>query len=289
MFHTVEADGERVRLSLVFSASAREVGLEGQGLEPGQCGWVERAFGEREPRRILLSIAASDSTPRRSMNDSAIYWGFLGYPTDSGHITVVGYRHWHASSPPQPHGAEAPSAAAAPVLDAAAPSRPSLVLPFDVRYLPLLAVGMGVIIGIPGVILMARGSGWRRLAESYPDRNQGRGRSVRSGQLVLNRTVYKMGARFTADESHLHVAISPLARLGHEPFSVPWPEVEATRDEWPWFPFKGEPMLRLTFAAHPEIRMLLRMRVGERIGEASDGRLTLQRLDVPAAEAAAHR
>ena len=100
MFHTVEADGERVRLSLVFPASAREVGLEGQGLEPGQCGWVERRFGEREPRRILLSIAASDTTPQRSMIDSGIYWGFLAYPTDSGHITVVGYRHWHASSPP---------------------------------------------------------------------------------------------------------------------------------------------------------------------------------------------
>ena len=156
-------------------------------------------------------------------------------------------------------------------------------LPFDVSYLPLFAVGMGVIIGIPSVVLMSRASGWRRLAESYPDRNHGRGTSVRSGQLVLNLAIYKMGVRFAADESHLHIAMSALARLGHWPLSVPWSEVEATRDEWPWFPFKGEPMVRLTFAAHPDIRMLVRTRVAERIAEASGGRLQIDGMRAPVA------
>ncbi|HEX6643074.1 MAG TPA: hypothetical protein VF037_00235, partial [Gemmatimonadales bacterium] len=148
-------------------------------------------------------------------------------------------------------------------------------LAFDVRYLPLLAIGLGLIIGVPATALLARWSGWRRLAESYPDRNAGRGASVRSGQIVLNRSLYKTGVRFTLDDAHLHVAMSMLARPGHRPFSVPWAEVAATRDEWPWFPFKGEPMVRLTFAAHPDIRMLVRMGVGRRIAEASGGRLDI--------------
>ena len=154
-------------------------------------------------------------------------------------------------------------------------------LPFDVSYLPLFAIGMGVIIGIPSVVLMSRASGWRRLAERYPDRNQGRGTSVRSGQLVLNRTIYKMGVRFTADESQLHIAMSALARLGHRPLSVPWPEIDATHDEWPWVPVKGEPMVRLTFAAHPDIRMLVRTRVARRIAEASGGRLHIDGMRAP--------
>lgn len=268
VFDTLAAEGDRVRLSLVFTASAGKAGLEGQGLEPGQCGWVERTFGEREPRRIQLSIGASDTTPRQSMLDSAVYWGFLAYPTDSGYINAAGYRHWHASSPPAP---------------ATPPVWRSLPLPFDVRYLPLFALGMGAIIGIPSVVLMARWSGWRRLAERYPGRDPGRGTSVRSGQLVMNRSLYKMGVRFTMDESHLHLAMSRLARPGHRPISVPWSDVEAARDEWPWFPFKGEPMVRLTFAAHPEIRILVRLAVGRRLAEASGGRLDIAGVREPVA------
>jgi hypothetical protein len=202
------------------------------------------------------------------MLDSDIYWGFLAYPTDSGFIRAAGYRHWHASSPPAPYTPPAPIAEVAP-------SRRSLSLPFDLRYLPLAAIAIGAVIGIPGVVLMGRWSGWRRLAERYPDRNPGRGTSVRSGQLVMNRTLYKMGVRFTMDEQYLHVAMSMLARLGHRPLSVPWSDVAAARDEWPWFPFKGEPMVRLTFAAHPDIRILVRMGVGRRIAEASGGLLRI--------------
>jgi hypothetical protein len=268
VFDTLASEGTAVRLSLVFTASAGPVSLEGQGLEPGQCGWVERAFGERDPRRIHLSIAASDTTPQRSMLDRDIYWGFLAYPTDNGYIHAAGYRHWHASSPPAP---STPPAAVA----GAAPTRPRLPFPFDVRYLPLAALAIGAVIGIPSVVLMGRWSGWRRLAERYPDRNAGRGTSVRSGQIVMNKSLYKMGVRFTMDEQYLHVAMSMLARLGHRPLSVPWSDVTAARDEWPWFPFKGEPMVRLTFAAHPDIRILVRMGVGRRIAEASGGLLRI--------------
>jgi hypothetical protein len=140
---------------------------------------------------------------------------------------------------------------------------------------------MGAIIGFPVTRLIGRWSGWRRLAERYPDRNAGRGTSFRSGQLVMNKSLYKMGVRFTMDESHLHVAMSMLARVGHRPFSVPWSDVAASRDEWPWFPFKGEPMARLTFAAYPEIRVLVRLPIGRRIADASGGRLRIDGMREP--------
>jgi hypothetical protein len=68
---------------------------------------------------------------------------------------------------------------------------------------------------------------------------------------------------------------------------VPWSELEASRDEWPWFPLKGEPMIRLTIAAHPDLRILVQMRDGRRISEASGDKLTID--GVGAAPAPARR
>jgi hypothetical protein len=274
----VVADSDRVRLMLTFNANATGSGPEGQGLEPGSCAWVDRPLNDAEPRRVQFAIGATDSAPGRTVGDSGIYWGFLAHATDSGYVRGVGYRHWYASSPPMPQAPPAPPAAA----DETAPAsvgRPSFPLRFDVRYLPLFAIGMALIIGVPATAMLARWSGWRELAERYPDRNAGRGRSFKSGPVVLNKSVYKMGVRFTMDESHLHFRMSALARPGHSRFSVPWAEIEASRDEWPWFPFKGEPMARLTMAAHPEIRVLVKMRDGRRIAEASEGRLTIDEVN----------
>lgn len=254
-------DSGRVRLSLTFSASLVASGPEGQGLAPGTCAWVDRPLGAREPRRIHVSIGAGDTTPRLSMLDDGVYWGFLASTSDSGYIDGVGYRHWHAASPP--------AATAAPP----ATSRRRLPLPFDVRYLPLVALGMVVVVGVPGTMLVGRWSGWRRLAERYPDRNAARGRPFRSGPLVMRRTVYRMGVRFTMDESYLHVAVSALVRPGHPPFSVPWSDIQASRDEWPWFPFRRHPVVRLALAGLPDLRILIQVRDGKRIAEASGGRL----------------
>ncbi|HEU4829778.1 MAG TPA: hypothetical protein VFT04_11350 [Gemmatimonadales bacterium] len=278
----VVADSDRVRLMLTFAANATASGPEGQGLEPGSCAWVDRPLSDAEPRRIQFALGTTDSAPARTVRDSGMYWGFLGLTTDSGYIAGVGYRHWHASSPPRPNASPTLAAASAQAATQA-PSRRSFPLPFDVRYLPLFMIGIGAIIAAPSIVLMGRWSGWRRLAERYPDRNASRGTSLRSGQLVMNKSLYKMGVRFTLDESHLHVTMSMLARPGHQPFSVPWSDIAASRDEWPWFPFKGEPMVRLTFAAYPEIRVLVRMPVGLRLAEASGGRLWIDGMREPAA------
>ena len=272
-------DSGRVRLMLTFAANATASGAEGQGLEPGSCAWVDRPLTDAEPRRIQFAIATTDSAPAQTVRDSGMYWGFLAYNSDSGYVSGVGYRLWHASSPPRPYTPAPAVAAPTP----AASSRRSFPLPFDVRYLPLFAIGMAVIIGVPATAMLGRWSGWRQLAERYPDRNTGRGGSFKSGPVVMNRSVYKMGVRFTMDESHLHFRMSALARPGHPPFSVPWSDITASRDEWPWFPFKGEPMVRLAIAGHPDLRILVRLRDGTRVADASGGRLTIDGMREPAA------
>lgn len=164
-------------------------------------------------------------------------------------------------------------------------ARPFLLLPaivaasapsgFDVRYLPLVAIAMGAIIAIPYLRLIGRSSGWRRLAERYPDHNDGHARSFRSGPAVMNRSVYRGGVRFTPGDAHLHFAMPGLARPGHRPFSVPWSDITASHDEWPWFPFKGHSMVRLTLATDPGLRILVKARDGRRIADESGGRLTI--------------
>jgi hypothetical protein len=125
------------------------------------------------------------------------------------------------------------------------------------------------------VSLIARSSGWRRLAGQYPDRKTGRGRSFRGGQMIMNRSVYRGSVRFTPDASHLHFAQSLSARPGHQPFSVSWSDISASRDEWPWFPMKGQPMVRLALRAEPDLRILVKVRDAERIAAASGGQLVI--------------
>lgn len=279
----VEPDSARVRLMLTFTAGATASGPEGQGLEPGACAWVDRPLNDAEPRRIQFAISTTDSAPAQTVGNSGMYWGFLAHATDSGYLRGVGYRHWEAADAADA-GEKADGADAVDGQEAAGGWRRS-PLPFDVRYLPLFAVGFAMIVGVPATAMLARWSGWRQLAERYPDRNAGRGPSFKSGPLVMHKSVYKMGVRFSMDESHLHFRMSPLARPGHSPFSVPWSELAATRAEWPWFPFKGEPMVRLVVAAHPDLRILVRLRDGRRIADASGGRLTID--DMTRAAAAA--
>ena len=272
----VVADSNLARLSLTFAASPTASGPQGQGLVPGSCAWVDRPLSDAEPRRVQFAIGTADPAPRLTLGDSGMHWGFLAADTDSGYISAVGYRHWHSSSLPQPFTPPAPAA-----------SRRKFPLPFDVRYLPLFALAMGAVVGLPSTVAIGRWSGWRGLAERYPDRNAGRGRSFRSGQLVMRMTVYRMGVRYTMDESHLHIAMSALARLGHSPLSIPWPEIEARSDEWPWFPLKGAPMVRLTLAARPDLRILVKVRDAERIAEGSGGRLSVR--DAGTCPTPAHR
>ena len=152
----------------------------------------------------------------------------------------------------------------------------SIPLPFDVRWLPVMVITLVVIAWAPMLILTARASGWRRLADLYPNRNPGTTRAFRCSPVLMRMSNYRGGARLTPDESHLHFAQPAFQRPGHPSFSVPWSDISATLDEWPWFPLKGHPMVRLTLAKDPDLRILVPRRDGERIAAASEGRLTVE-------------
>lgn len=250
----------RVRLSLRFTASLRAAGWKGEGLTPSTCAWVDRPLKGTEPLRIHVRLGAGDSTPRLTLRDTTLYWSFLAYNTDSGYFHGVGHRHWKADDAVV---ARAPAAAASP-----------RGWTFEVWHLPLYVLGWMLIVGIPATTLLGVWSGWRRLAALYPSRPAKGGGRFRCS-LVMRLTHYRGGARLAPDDSHLHFSVWPLYRPGHRPFSVPWSDVSISRDEWPWFPFKGVPMMRLTLARNRSIRILVQVSVGEGIIAASGGRLKL--------------
>jgi hypothetical protein len=257
--------GTALRLSLAFTASPTAAGPEGQGLQPSTCAWVDRPVNDREPRQIRVTIHISDSTPRATVRDTGVYWSFLAHNSDSGHITAVGYRHWRASSPPLGQASQAPATTA----------RNGRWLPFNPSHLHWYVLGWMVITWVPLLALVGLWSGWRRLAGLYPDTNAGRGRTVRCGSMVMGLTNYRGGARLRADDSHLHFSMWGPFRWGHPPFSVPWSDITVSRDEWPWFPLKGDPVTRVTLARHPGLRILVPVSTGEGIVAASGGRLPL--------------
>ena len=274
-----------VLVSLRFTASPRAAGWKGEGLEPSTCAWVDRPLTGAEPLRVRVKLGVGDSTPRLTLRDTALYWSFLAHNTDSGYLHGVGYRHWTAGDA----AATTPARDSATRMDydhwkpapapAIAPRRPN----FDIRLLPLIALGWALIVGIPATTLLGRWSGWRRLAALYPERPMHGGRRFRCG-LIMRVTWYRGGVRLTADAAHLHFAVWPLYRPGHRRFSVPWSDVSIARDEWPWLPFKGLPVTRLTLAKDPGIRILVQMSIGEGIIAASGGRLELN--ESPAAAVA---
>jgi hypothetical protein len=257
------------KLSLTVTANPIAAGPECQGLQPSTCAWVDRPVNAEEPRQLRMTIGISDSAPQATVRDTGMYWGFLAHNSDSGYITAVGYRHWHASSPPL--GLPGPASVPSP---SPAPSKGAW-LPFNPRYLLWFALGWVVIAWVPMLALTGRWSGWRRLARLYPYRSTGRGGSFRAGPVLMGLTNYRGGVRLTADDSHLHFSAGAFLRPGHPPFSVPWSDLTVSHDTWPWFPFKGHPLIRLTLAKHSGLRILLPVRHGERIIAASGGRLQL--------------
>jgi hypothetical protein len=263
-----------VTFEVPFAAGASAAGQEGQGLRPGTCAWVDRPMNGEEPRRVRIRIGITDSMTRRTAGDSGMYWSFLAHNSDSGYLTGVGYRYWNASWSAPARGSRAPTLAPA--------SSSGRRLPFDLRYLPLLALACGALLWAPSVILCGMWSGWRRLAGLYPAKTAARGRRVRCGWMIMGLTNYRGGVRVTADDSCVHFSMGPLVRPGHPPFSVPWSDITVTRDGWPWFPMQGRPVIRFTLARHRALRILVPVSTGETLIEASAGRLQLSEPRVPA-------
>lgn len=246
-----------VRLSLAFVPSRRAGGPNGEGLKPSTCAWIDRPLSDVEPRQVWFAPAIGDSTPSLTVRDSSVYWSFLAYNTDSGHFEGVGHRHWRA--------------APAPAATASAPQRSGLR--FEFRHLPLYVIGWMLLSRIPFLGFLGVWSGWRRLAGLYPSTPLRDGRRFRCGFLIMRIANYRSGTRLTAGASHLHFSVIGPFRPGHPPFSVPWSNVAVSRDGWPWFPLKGQLVIRLVLAKAPGLRILVPVSVGEGIIAASGGRL----------------
>lgn len=140
---------------------------------------------------------------------------------------------------------------------------PALALRLEPHHLPWLLLGWVAVAWIPMLWIFGRVTGWRRLAGRYPATPARDGRRFWCGTLIMGFSNYRGAARLTADTSHLHFSTMAFFRPGHPTFSVPWSDVAVARDAWPWFPLKGHPMIRLTLAADPDLRILIPVPVGE--------------------------
>ena len=106
-------------------------------------------------------------------------------------------------------------------------------------------------------MVATRRSVWRRLAGLYPavPRKQP-GRSLFVSRVVVGRAFYKNSTRFGLDDTYLHVSASWPFRLWQPAFSVPWSEISAAPDDYPWGLWDSR-VIRLTFARDPAARVLV--------------------------------
>ena len=257
---------QAITFEVPFAPGASASGQDGQGLQPGTCAWIDRPVNAKEPRRVRVKIHLPDSMPRRTAGDSAIHWSFLAHDSDSGYFAAVAYRSWTASWVPPGNASEPPASTA---------SRMGRPLPFDLRALAIVWLLLGLLLWAPSLILGARLSGWRRLTAIYQAKAIARGRRVRCGWMIIGFMNYRTGVRMTADDSYVHFSMGPLVRPGHAPFSVPWSDIEVTRDGWPWFPMQGRPVIRLRLARQRALRILVPLGTGEELIDSSGGRLQL--------------
>ena len=237
-----------IQVAMGFTPAGSAAGSDPSGLPRGRCAWVDRPLNAQEPSVVWFTQPlAGMAGPQDGLRDPDRYWRFMVYNTGQGHLESVAHAAWRT---------------------AAVASRPPRRFPTKFAYF----AGLMLIASIPASWIRGRFSAWRRLAAVYPAALDQAGRRVRCGFLVIGSGTYKGVVRLSADPAHLHVSMGILLRPGYPTFSVPWADITATRDRWPWS-LPPAPVVRLTFARAPDIRFLIRPRVAEAVVAASDGRL----------------
>jgi hypothetical protein len=121
-------------------------------------------------------------------------------------------------------------------------------------------------------LVLSRISGWAALANAYPAKPTMGASSRWAWQSVrMNGTVRYNGAvTVIADTRMAHFSVFTLLRLGHQPLSVPWEDIRAEQRD-----MLLARQVALTFARAPEVTMLIRPSLMQRLADASAGRLTL--------------
>jgi hypothetical protein len=114
---------------------------------------------------------------------------------------------------------------------------------------------------------------WARLVELYPTtpRQGGPGRLF-VGLMIFGRGRIRNSTWMEIDAGHLHVSAVKPMHLVRAPFSVPLADIAATPDVWLGGLLRL-PVIRLTLARNPSLRIMVTPPLFERLAAMSDGRL----------------
>ena len=134
-------------------------------------------------------------------------------------------------------------------------------------FFPLFFAGLICLVSL----LLSAVSGWRRLAESYPDDVIVDGVTFRWQTALVGIANYGGCLNVTVGHARLRLAVVPLFRVGHPPISIPWSDVRVELGTY-WFRRTGT----ATFAREPDVIVRFPRRLVERMAEASQGQLRLE-------------
>jgi hypothetical protein len=150
----------------------------------------------------------------------------------------------------------------------------TMTLPY-VGSIPVLHAWIGVVLLalLLSLVFGRRFGSWARLVELYPAAPMQSCRGLLwVDLLIFGRGRIRNSTWFEIDEGNLHVsAVKPL-HLVRAPFSVPLAEITATPDVWMGGVLR-QPVVRLTLARDPSLRIMVTPRLFERLAAMSDGRL----------------
>ena len=84
---------------------------------------------------------------------------------------------------------------------------------------------------VPNVV--ARWSGWKRLADAYPERVEASGERFRWRSARFRAGCnYNNCINFVSGRSGLHLSMPFVFRVGHSPIQIPWDELSAHEETW---------------------------------------------------------
>ena len=120
--------------------------------------------------------------------------------------------------------------------------------------------------------LLARGSGWRRLADAYPPSGvlgSGLGETFRLRSITMRSAIhYNLCVSLSVSPSALRISMPWIVSAGPPPIEIPWSEIrsEAGRVWW-------NPVVTLRFARAPSVPVSVRRRLADGLARASGGQL----------------
>ncbi len=225
-------------MTLTFVPGPYGAGVDGSGLVPGTCAWLDRPVNDREPREIRFEtstingyVPAPGSFPDASyISDPERFWSFRVYNTNQGFFRAVAHQPWTRT------GTERRSSSG--WAERIEQIHPAVLVS---GFMAFIVTGWIATLAIRGGT-----TGWRQLAQRYPAVEPRTDKRIWIGRLWFRHAGYGNLVYVKADETHLHFRM--ILGLGHPPFSVPWADVSAKRvPHWYW-----KRLVQFNFAREPD-------------------------------------